>query len=783
MAALRSLRGALTNLFRQKTAVERGVAPAVAQTLDVAALKGIQEQVLSGAGSRSIGAEKDARSGDALLDRSAFANICNRLGVTEDSRAEALYNHMDKDHNGKVSFRELTATLATLVSGQSEAAVEFEFQLWDSSGDGILSCEEFTNYIVSTSRANGSKLSREALSRIAEDLFHELDDDGSGGIDIAEFKRGALRVQTATGVSTNATAGVDDISPQERSVYEYLGSRKVLGAGTELRAACTSTDEATFFFITRGEASLRYKGVDVYTGYSGSPQTALLGVNLCVLPNEHVTIHAGDEEVEFIEVPASALSELALNGHTGAVSVYEHIGKILYNMCEPLDSRLAEAYSNKDEALASKLQEWSAYMRQAMRDFALQFHSIGSKGKIAVMATKSVGDSASLSVAYSPGVAEPCLAIRDDPDMSYEYTSRGHLVGVVSNGTAVLGLGNIGALASKPVMEGKAVLFKTFGGIDSFDIEVDETDPDKFIDHVVAIAPTFGGINLEDIKAPECFYIEPEVQRRVSIPVMHDDQHGTAIIAGAGLVNALELAGKDIAEVKIVVNGCGAAGYTTARHFINLGVKPENLIACDIQGVVHKGRADLEADPHLYLHNVATSDSARTLAEAIEGADAFVGLSAPNILTPEMLLSMKSSPLIFALANPTPEIRYALAKQTRSDVIMGTGRSDLPNQINNVCAFPFIFRGALDCRASEINEAMKHATTHAIAELAKTDPTRPFSAESIIPLPRDPRLLYHIAPAIVQAAHDTGISRLQLDVEEYRERLKAEVERKSGDKS
>lgn len=782
MSALQSLRSTLVTLFRSKSlAGESAAAAAVATRLKVEDLVQIRDLVLGSKGdAESIGAEKDAANADALLDRQAFGNICQRLGVSEDSRISALYDNMDKDHDHKVSFRELTTVLTTLVSGTNEAAVEFEFSLWDRSGDGNLDREEFSRYIVSTSRANGSLLSNEALKRISNDLFTELDLDGNESIDLAEFKKGVLKVQTATGVSTNAVAAADEINPSERSVYEFLGSRMPLSAGDVVKAATMNKEESSFFFIAKGKATLTYRGIDVHSGDGSKPKSAMLGVCLAVLPNDQVAVRA-DTDCELIEVPVTSLSELALNGHAGAVVVYEHIGKIMYDMIEPLDNRVAEAFKNGEKDLAENLQEWTGYLRDAMRDFALQFHSIGSKGKIAVQPTKSVGDSASLSIAYSPGVAEPCLAIKENPDLSYEYTSRGHLVGVISNGTAVLGLGNIGALASKPVMEGKAVLFKTFGGVDSFDIEVDESDPDKFIEHVVAIAPTFGGINLEDIKAPECFYIEPEIQRRVSIPIMHDDQHGTAIIAGAGLVNALHFAEKDIGDVKIVVNGCGAAGYTVARHFIALGVKPENLVACDIDGVVYKGRKDLEEDPNLYLHNIATTNPARTLAEAVEGADAFVGLSVPNILTPEMLLSMKKSPLIFALANPTPEIRYALAKATRPDVIMGTGRSDLPNQINNVCAFPFIFRGALDCRASAINEEMKMATTHAIADLAKTDPTRPFSPESIIPLPRDPRLLYHIAPAIVEAAQKTGVARMEVNVDEYRAKLEREVKVKMGD--
>ena len=392
---------------------------------------------------------------------------------------------------------------------------------------------------------------------------------------------------------------------------------------------------------------------------------------------------------------------------------------------------------------------------------------------MAISSSKTVGTAADLSVAYSPGVAEPCLAIKAKPELSYEYTSRGHLVGVVSNGTAVLGLGNIGALASKPVMEGKAILFKKFGYLDSFDIEIAENDPDKFIDIVCSMEPTFGGINLEDIKAPECFYIEREIQKRMNIPIMHDDQHGTAIIAGAGLQNALELVNKDIGDIKVVVSGCGAAGFTCAKYFITLGVKPENLIACDIRGVVHKGREDLE-DPNNYLNEIATSSSVRSLQEAIQDADVFFGLSVGGLLKPEMLSSMNRDPLVFAMANPNPEISYYLAKETRSDVIMGTGRSDFPNQINNVCAFPYIFRGAIDCRATEINVEMKKAATAAIAKLAKTGSDFTFGREYIIPKPFDKRLLTEVAPAVAQAAASVGVAQKQLDISQYKSQLEEE---------
>ena len=386
--------------------------------------------------------------------------------------------------------------------------------------------------------------------------------------------------------------------------------------------------------------------------------------------------------------------------------------------------------------------------------------------------TKAVGSAADLSIAYSPGVADPCVAIAEDAAHAYDYTAKGHLVGVVSNGTAVLGLGDIGALAGKPVMEGKAVLFKRFADVDAFDIEVDEKDPKRLIDIVCALEPTFGGINLEDIKAPECFEVERECKRRMNIPVFHDDQHGTAIVAGAGLLNALELVKKDISALRVVVSGKGAAGFTCAKYFIALGVPREQVLICDRNGVVYTGRGDSG-----YVTELAVDTDARSLEDAMAGADVFLGLSKGNLVSPEMLKSMAPNPLVFALANPTPEIDYETARATRDDVIMATGRSDYPNQINNVIAFPYIFRGALDCRARAVDESMKHAATQAIARLARSGGHGPgedsvaFGPEFIIPKPFDARLLVEVASAVAEAAMQSGLAGIEIDLEEYRSTL------------
>ena len=411
---------------------------------------------------------------------------------------------------------------------------------------------------------------------------------------------------------------------------------------------------------------------------------------------------------------------------------------------------------------------------------ALAYHSEGRPGKIEVIPTKQHSSQRELSLAYSPGVAEPCKQIAKNKDDVYKYTAKGNLVAVISNGTAVLGLGNIGPEASKPVMEGKGLLFKIFADIDVFDIEVDASDIDTFVQTVKAIAPTFGGINLEDIKAPECFEIERRLKEELDIPVMHDDQHGTAIISSAALLNALEIAKKDISKIKIVVNGAGAAAMSCSKLYLSLGVKKENIVMLDSKGVIKKNREVLEGSKAIF----ATNRKCDTLDEAMKNADVFLGLSVANIVTTEMVQSMAKRPIVFALANPDPEISYKEAMASRDDIIMATGRSDHPNQVNNVLGFPYIFRGALDVRATEINENMKLAAVKAIANLAKEtvldeinlaydDNTLSFGSEYIIPKPLDPRLITAVAPAVAMSAIRSGVAKLEIpDWNKYRESLK-----------
>jgi malate dehydrogenase (oxaloacetate-decarboxylating)(NADP+) len=422
------------------------------------------------------------------------------------------------------------------------------------------------------------------------------------------------------------------------------------------------------------------------------------------------------------------------------------------------------------------------------REDALEYHALPRPGKIAVVPTKRLTNQRDLSLAYSPGVAEPCLEIKRNPDDAYRYTAKGNLVGVVSNGTAVLGLGNIGALAGKPVMEGKANLFKQFADLDVFDLEVGSENPDDVIRFCQLLEPTVGGINLEDIRAPDCFYIEETLRKTMKIPVFHDDQHGTAIISGAALMNALEIVGKPIDSVRVVFSGAGAAAIATATHYVRLGVRKEHIIMCDRVGVIYDGRAQ-DMDP--YKARFANETSARTIAEALDGADVFVGLSVAGAVTSDMIARMAPEPIIFALANPVPEILPDDVRSVRSDAIVATGRSDYPNQVNNVLGFPFIFRGALDARATEVNEEMKMAATRALAALAKEEVPESvaalyglrsvkFGRDYLIPFPFDPRVLLWVAPAVAWAAVASGVAKEFVDVEDYREQLEARLGRARG---
>src|SRR3954466_5924196 len=439
------------------------------------------------------------------------------------------------------------------------------------------------------------------------------------------------------------------------------------------------------------------------------------------------------------------------------------------------ERRAAREIAVRPAAMASNFEIKGRPSRQD----ALDYHSSGRKGKIEVVPTKPVATARDLSMAYSPGVAEPCLEIAADPDLSFKYTVRGNLVAVISNGTAVLGLGDIGPYAAKPVMEGKGVFFKKFADIDVFDIELNAKDPDDVIRACEMLEPTFGGINLEDIKAPECFYIEEELKKRLKIPVFHDDQHGTAVISGAAFLNALELVKKDITQVRVVFCGGGAAAIACANLYLLLGVKRDNVIMCDSKGVIYKGRKE---GMNPYKERYAVETDKRTVAQALEGADAFIGVSVKDAINGDMIKKMARDPIVFAMANPDPEVLPEEVLKVRPDAIMATGRSDYPNQVNNVLGFPFIFRGALDTMAMAINEEMKMAAVKALATLAKEDVPESvcrayggqqfkFGREYLIPKPFDRRALLWVAPAVAEAAIRSGVARKQLDIGQYRDQL------------
>jgi len=545
------------------------------------------------------------------------------------------------------------------------------------------------------------------------------------------------------------------LTPAEQSVLASIGEVVAYAAGDRI---IEEGAPATGFSVIESGT------VEVIRGGRPVGRVGELGV-IGEMALFNADVHTAEvralETCRVLLVPAEQFVQLVLQQEPAAVKVMESLGQLMVGRVQELEAQLLEHVQGKP------FDEFVALRKRLLAEWALAYHALGKPGKLTVSASKRVGTAADLAVAYSPGVAEPCLAIRDEPGRAFDYTSRGHLVGVITNGTAVLGLGNIGALASKPVMEGKAVLFKRFADLDAFDVEVDETDPERFVEIVCALAPTFGGINLEDIRAPDCFFIEAECARRCDIPIFHDDQHGTAIVAGAGLLNALELVGKRIDEVRVVFSGAGAAGFACAKFFLSLGVRRERLLLTDVNGVVYRGRGDGN-----YLDELAAATEARTLAEAMTGADVFVGVSAPGVVTPRMLESMSADPVVFALANPVPEIDYRLARQTRGDAVVATGRSDYPNQVNNVIAFPHIFRAALDTRARTINEEMKLAAAHAIAALV-TEPAdvATLGPEYVIPKPFDRRLLPRVGRAVAGAAMATGAARIAVELDDYERTL------------
>lgn len=555
-----------------------------------------------------------------------------------------------------------------------------------------------------------------------------------------------------------------DMSPADCEALIAMG--KIIEANPHQILIRQGDHGSHFYIIMSGHAEVHRHGHAIASLDPG--QTfGEMGIFNEGLRTSDVIAH---DHMRLLEVCSAELMRRALNQQPTAMHLVANLGRLMVERLQHQDAETFNRALADNPSHANALEDLATLRQRLLRDWSLKYHAIGRPGKLAIVATKPSATASDLSVAYSPGVAEPCLAIHQNPDTAYEYTARSQLVGVITNGTAVLGLGNIGALAAKPVMEGKAILFKKFADIDAFDIEINEPNPDRLVHTIHSLEPTFGGINLEDIKAPECFYIEEECKKRLQIPVFHDDQHGTAIIAGAGLLNALRLVNKKIEDLRVVFSGAGAAGLATARFFISLGVLPKNVVMTDTKGVYHSGRTDKP-----FLQDLASDTSARSLSDALHNADAFVGVSVGGLLTPDMLKSMAPSPIVFALANPTPEIGFELARKTRPDVLMATGRSDYPNQINNVIAFPYIFRAALDTRASQINEAMKRAAAFAIASIVHDAPTADagfsgvpaFGPDYLIPKPFDGRLLVRVASAVAKAAMESGVARKSLDLNAY----------------
>lgn len=510
---------------------------------------------------------------------------------------------------------------------------------------------------------------------------------------------------------------------------------------------CKKDQEALCFFIV-----LKGK-VTIHQGNNNDlilDKGALFGEIAIFFSEKRTTDITATTNVELLSIPTNILKRDVLKQEKVAINILQFIGSIMMERIQKYEHDLLNQL-NQDDTETKKIHKLKELL---ISEWALKYHNIGKAGKIEIIANKPSSSTEDLAICYSPGVAKPCEEIHKNPEKAYDYTSKGHLVGVISNGSAILGLGNLGPLASKPVMEGKAILFKKFADIDAFDIEVNESDPKKLVDIICSLEPTFGGINLEDIKSPECFYIEQEVQKRLSIPVFHDDQHGTAIIVAAGILNATKLTHKKLKKIKIVFSGIGAAGYTCAKYLLNFGISKKQIIMTDIEGVLYKNR---NKSPQ-YYDDLAQDTPLRTLEETIEGADIFIGLSKGNILTTKMLKSMAKNPIVFALANPIPEINVALAMDTRKDLIIATGRSDYPNQVNNVLAFPYLFKGALAVRAKCINLDMKIAATKAIAELVHKPSTAKdlkqlkFSSTYIIPKPHDPRLAETVTKAVANAA-------------------------------
>eukprot|EP01125_Pyxidicula_operculata_P011995 TRINITY_DN3935_c0_g1_i1.p1 TRINITY_DN3935_c0_g1~~TRINITY_DN3935_c0_g1_i1.p1 ORF type:complete len:773 (+),score=124.68 TRINITY_DN3935_c0_g1_i1:28-2346(+) len=702
--------------------------------------------------------KRKAREALPSLDKKSFCELMKSLGVNDESVMERSFQFFDSDKNGFIDFREFAAGMSIITRGSIAEKYDFAFRVWDNDNDGCLDREEFEHFLGVTSTLK--PIDPVLMNRI----WSELDVDGTGKISWAECRHGIAKLHlVATPMFFEDTLDISLLSQQEKEILYLIAERIHLTKGEIVLHQDSYTPY--FFVLINGEVEISRNDYVVTTLQKEGEVFG--GENFVSMPCIK-RITCVSKTVDLWRIAIDDLLPLIFHSHVGAI-------KLLKRVCTTLIERIQKisAIAVINENL-TKDKRWIEYSTRILSRIALFYQGLHRFGKLEVRPTKTIGQLRDFSIAYSPGVAEPCLAIKTEPSKIYEYTAKEHLVAVVTNGSSVLGLGNIGPSASKPAMEGKAVLFKKFGGLDAYDIEIDEQDPERFVAIVQSLEPTFGAINIEDIKSPDCFYIEKELQKRCKIPIMHDDQHGTAVVAGASLLNALDITKKRIQDIKVVINGCGAAGYCCANFFISLGVNKNNLFALDSKGVVHKNRFDIKDNPSHRLYHIAQDTEYRTLEDVIVDADVFLGASIGGALKPELLHKMNEKPFVCALANPIPEISYNVAKRTRNDILIATGRPEFPNQINNVSVFPYIFRAAMDVRSSLINEEMKQAACRTISNIARDTPER-YGADYLIPEAHDPRLKIEVTVAVAIAAMESGVATKHLDLEEYRTQLMQEI--------
>jgi malate dehydrogenase (oxaloacetate-decarboxylating)(NADP+) len=721
--------------------------------------------------------------GSAPLDEVAFATLLSNVGLVDKQRVHRYFQIFDQDGNGLVDFEELAVSMSVLLRGTDDERFKFSFRVLDADNDEKIEFGEYKKFLrtaisapaaaATTANEGGDDDDDDESSgdvffeNLAKQTFLRADLDQDNLLTWSEFKRAVTSARIVCPSPVRSLAADSGLTVGESELLSLLGKRVKVprGAVVGLSSSSSSSDEEeferSFYMLLSGTYVIRSRQDPALVFERGSRkgtflrQRSLFGGSRATI---FETVSASDD-FELLEIDATQFEKMVYNSHPDASSLMEKLGERMLKRLKRFEATLKQNGIENDA--------FSAEQQALMKQWSIAYHGLGVKGKVTVRPTKMLGSSEALSVAYSPGVAEPCLAIDADPSRSFELTARGRRVGVITNSTAVLGLGRLRPEAAAPVMEGKAALFVHFAGLDAFDIQLKEQDNiDLIVDTICQLEPTFGGVNLEDFGAPQCFEIERRCRERMSIPVMHDDAVGTSIVAAAGLMNAAKITDKSIESMRIAIVGVGAAGKTAACYFRHFGVRREQIICVDIDGVVHAGRQDLLDNPDHYLHEVAVDTNRRTLAEAVDGADVFLGLSTGGLLKPDMLLSMRRDPVVYAMANPSPEINPRLAKATRADVIIGTGRSDEPNQLNNVLCFPFIFKGALACQATDMTLNMKMACSRVIADIAAADSR--FGRDFIVPKPYDTRLLEQMPLAVIEQAMADGVARKPFSADELR---------------